>query len=99
MSGQRYDETMLAWDEGVRWAYRIDRATTPIARAQVECTELADGSGGGGGVDAGTDAPSERLTLLAKRPIEVLFPIWGRETRGLSQEMLAQGSTFFACGA
>ncbi len=37
---------MLAWDEGRRWAYRIDRSTAPLARAQLECTELEDrGSG------------------------------------------------------
>lgn len=47
VSRQRYEETMLAWDEGVRFAYRIDRATLPLARAQVECTELEDRPGGG----------------------------------------------------
>ena len=46
MSGVRFEETMLAWDEGRRWAYRIDRCTFPLARAQLECTDLEDhGSG------------------------------------------------------
>lgn len=47
VNGQRYEETMLAWNEGVRFAYRIDRATLPLAHAQVECTEFEDRPGGG----------------------------------------------------
>ena len=39
---QRYDERIVAWDEGRRWAYYIARATVPIASAQLECTELFD---------------------------------------------------------
>jgi hypothetical protein len=42
VSGQRFEETMLAWDEPTRWAYRIDRCTAPLGSAQVESTELAD---------------------------------------------------------
>jgi len=38
----RFEETMLAWDEGRRWAYRIDRCTFPLAKAQLECTDLED---------------------------------------------------------
>lgn len=40
VGGVRYDETMLVWDAPCRWGYRIDRTTAPIARAQVEVTEL-----------------------------------------------------------
>jgi carbon monoxide dehydrogenase subunit G len=42
VGGWRMEETMLAWDESRRWAYRIDGSTAPLARAQLECTELAD---------------------------------------------------------
>jgi hypothetical protein len=46
VSGQTYEEYIVAWDEGRRWAYYIDRATLPIARAQLECTDFEDhGSG------------------------------------------------------
>lgn len=38
---------MLAWDDGRRFAYRIDRATVPLAKAQIESTDLED-------CDAGT---------------------------------------------
>jgi carbon monoxide dehydrogenase subunit G len=37
-----FEETMLAWDVGRRWAYRIDRCTFPLARAQLECTDFED---------------------------------------------------------
>jgi carbon monoxide dehydrogenase subunit G len=46
VGGFRMEETILAWDEGKRWAYRIDRSTAPIAKAQVEVTELADDGDG-----------------------------------------------------
>ncbi len=42
VSGQKYEEGMVAWDEGKRWAYYVARATLPIARAQLECTEFED---------------------------------------------------------
>ncbi len=42
VTGGKFEETILAWDEGERLAYRIDRATVPIAHAQVESTELED---------------------------------------------------------
>ena len=46
VGGYLMEETMLAWDDGRRWAYRIDRATVPLAKAQLEATELAyQGSG------------------------------------------------------
>ena len=43
---QKYQEYIVAWDERRRFAYYIDRATLPIANAQLECTELEDESGG-----------------------------------------------------
>ena len=44
--GQRWQETILAFDTGMRWAYRVDRATVPLAHAQIECIEFADAGGG-----------------------------------------------------
>jgi uncharacterized protein YndB with AHSA1/START domain len=46
VAGARYDETMLVWEAGRRWGYRIDRATQPVARAQVELHELEDAAQG-----------------------------------------------------
>jgi hypothetical protein len=45
VGGHKYEETILVWDERRRWGYRIDRATVPIATAQVECTEFEDRAG------------------------------------------------------
>lgn len=47
VEGQLFEETILAWDEPERWAYRIDRCTAPLAHAQVESTELAEDAAGG----------------------------------------------------
>lgn len=47
VGGELFEETILAWDVGARWTYRIDRCTAPLAHAQVESTELADAAGGG----------------------------------------------------
>ncbi len=47
VEGQRFEETILAWDEPTRWTYRIDRCTVPLAHAQVESTELSLADDGG----------------------------------------------------
>jgi hypothetical protein len=47
VSGQLFEETILAWDEPTRWTYRIDRSTAPLASAQVESTELDEAADGG----------------------------------------------------
>jgi len=36
IGGVLYRETILAWDEPSRWAYRVDRCSVPLARALVE---------------------------------------------------------------
>lgn len=47
VSGELFEETILAWDTGSRWTYRIDRCTAPLASAQLESTEFSDSEGGG----------------------------------------------------
>lgn len=42
VSGHRYEEVMVAWEEGERWAYVIVGASVPIAHAQLECTDFED---------------------------------------------------------
>lgn len=34
--GVKFEETILAWDEGARWAFRVDRAQAPAFDAFVE---------------------------------------------------------------
>jgi uncharacterized protein YndB with AHSA1/START domain len=47
VSGVRFEETILAWDEPARWIYRIDRCTAELATAQVEATVFEERPGGG----------------------------------------------------
>jgi uncharacterized protein YndB with AHSA1/START domain len=47
VSGELFEETVLAWDEPERWTYRIDRCTAPLASAQVESSEFAPNPDGG----------------------------------------------------
>lgn len=57
---------MLAWDDGVRWAYRIDRTTLPVSSAHVESTEFEDD--GSGTLLRWTLAANPRLMLRLTGP-------------------------------
>ena len=46
VAGERYEEIMVCWEEGVRWGYTIERATLPLAKAQLEINEFEDFAGG-----------------------------------------------------
>ena len=46
VSGTRWVEEMIAWDEHARWAWTVLRASVPFATAQVECFEFADAGAG-----------------------------------------------------
>ncbi len=79
----RYEEYMVAWDEGTRWAYYIARSTVPIAWAQLESTELAD-------TPNGTRvrwilATDRRLMLLLFAPIFHFYlkSLWKKAMRNL----------------
>ena len=42
VSGTRWVEEMIAWDDGRRWAYTVTDASTPLASAQVEVFDVED---------------------------------------------------------
>lgn len=42
-AGVRYRETIMAWDEPARWAYRINESSAPMNRALLEGWEFEDG--------------------------------------------------------
>jgi hypothetical protein len=63
---QKYQERIVGWEEGRRFAYYIARATLPIADAQLECTELADD--GTGTRVTWTIAHDPRLLLRLSAP-------------------------------
>ena len=64
VSGTRWVEEMIAWDEGRRWAYTVIEASTPLASAQVEVFECDDAT-----LDGGAGALGTRVTwTLAIEP-------------------------------
>ncbi len=83
MAGITYTETMLAWEEPDRWAFRVDTATVPLARALVEDYRLES-------VGAGTDAgKATRLRwIFAIEPPGVLRPWFSRPAAGGAMQRL-----------
>ena len=80
VSGTRWVEELIAWDDGQRWAWTVLRASVPLARAQVECFEFADAG-------AGTRI---RWTLaLAPR---LVARLGGRFATGAIRRLLAQAT-------
>jgi uncharacterized protein YndB with AHSA1/START domain len=77
---QYYEETMLAWDEGIRWAYRIDRTTLPLSSAHVESTEFEDDGSG----------TRLRWTLAAKP--RLMLRLSGPFMERMLQRLLAQAA-------
>ena len=63
---QKYEEVVVAWDHGRRFAYYIERASVPIAYAQLESTELEDE--GAGTLVSWTIAHEPRLLLRLTAP-------------------------------
>jgi hypothetical protein len=47
VSGTRWLEEMIVWDEATRWGWSVVGASVPFATAQVECFDFADVPGGG----------------------------------------------------
>ena len=43
--GVRMRETVVAWDEPARWAYRVDETPIPMSRALLEQWDFEDGGG------------------------------------------------------
>ena len=84
---QRYEETLLVWEEGVRWAYRVDRATVPLANAQLECTDFADD--GAGTRLRWTLAADPRLAMRLASPFfpRVLGGLFERAARNLDRHL------------
>ena len=89
---QHYEETMLVWDEGIRWAYRIDRTTLPLSSAHVECTDFEDE--GTGTRLTWTLAASPRMMLRISSPFmeSMLRRLLFQATRNLDNYLGAQAT-------
>ena len=85
---------MLAWDEGTRWAYRIDRTTIPLSSAHLECTDFEDD--GNGTRLRWTLAATPRLILRLGGPFmeSMLQRLLTKATHDLDDLLLSQ--TFFS---
>ena len=92
VGGHRFEEVMVAWEEGVRWAYSIERATVPLARAQLECTDFEDRNGGTR--LRWTIASDPRLILWAGAPVfpRVMRRLFEKATRNLDAAIDARGA-------
>jgi hypothetical protein len=88
VSGTRWLEEMIAWDEGVRWGWTVVGASVPFATAQVECFEFADAPAGGTTV-RWTLALEPRLVarLGARFATAALARMLGRATRALDAQL------------
>jgi carbon monoxide dehydrogenase subunit G len=85
VGGQRIEEVMLAWDEEARWAYYLSGASCPLARAQLECTELEDF--GSGTLLRWTIAADRGLLLWLATPIfqRTVTRLWKRVAQNLER--------------
>lgn len=93
VGSQRYEETILAWEAATRWAYRIDRATFPLAHAQLECTEFLDD--GTGTRLRWTLAAEPRLAMRLAAPLfpRVLGHLFDRAARNLDRHLATPAPT------
>ena len=99
VGGQRYEEVMVAWQEAERWAYSVVGASVPLARAQLECTELEDCPEGTR--VRWTLAADRRLLLWLLAPFleRHLQGLWSRALRGLELYLGAPGRRTTGGGA
>jgi Polyketide cyclase / dehydrase and lipid transport len=87
MSGTVYRETILAWEEPVRWVFRVDACTVPIGHALVEQWTVAER--GPGAVVGWTFAIEPRPLFRAGSPLARPFMGWlfRRAMRNLERQL------------
>jgi hypothetical protein len=90
VSGELFEETILAWDTGLRWTYRIDRCTANLASAQVESTVFSNREAGGTAVHwiLASD-PSEQFAAAGDVLPGILEARLAEALRNLEQMLLS----------
>ncbi|MBW2386349.1 MAG: SRPBCC family protein [Deltaproteobacteria bacterium] len=90
VSGQDMDEVMVCWEHENRWAYYLRGASYPLARAQLECTELIQTDGGT--LMRWTIASDRGWLLWLATPVfhRTVTRLWNRVARNL-EAWLHQG--------
>ena len=71
MSGVRYTDTILVWEEPSRWAFYVGLAGAPLVRALAEEYQISPS--GAGSMVQWTIAMKPRLALQALRPLTYEF--------------------------
>ena len=79
-----YRETILVWDAPIRWVYRVDEMTVPLAHALVEDWSIR--AEGEGSVVTWTFAIDPRTLFRASLPVTtgVMARLFGKAMRNLS---------------
>ena len=67
-TGVKFEETILAWDEGARWAFRLDSAQAPVFDAFVEDYQF-EPDGSDATLLRWTIAYKPRLAFKLARPV------------------------------
>jgi hypothetical protein len=93
VAGVEYEETMLVWEPGRRWAYRVDRSTAPVARAQLEISDFAASIAGTRVRWTLAVDPLEKLTYMADGvPFrDFLANLFRDAMRGLERDLSRRG--------
>lgn len=94
MAGVVYHETILAWDEPTRWAFRVDECGMPMGRALVEDWTFTE-SGSGSQV-RWTFALEPTPVFAATKAIApaVMRPLFRRAMRNLERHLATSTSSF-----
>jgi carbon monoxide dehydrogenase subunit G len=90
MSGVTYRETVVAWVQDERWAYRVDQCSVPMARALVE--EWATEDAGEGTLVRWTFAIEPGLLFRLGQPLAptVMGRLFRRAMAKLSTELASR---------
>jgi hypothetical protein len=85
--GTTFRETILAWDEPSRWAFRVDGSTVAIANALIEDWTFTDAPGGTLARWTFNVDPNLLGRLIAPAQLRVMSRIFQRAMRNLSERL------------
>jgi glyoxylase I family protein len=89
----RYEETILVWDRPTRWAYRVDGASAPLARALVESWDLDEAGERTDVTWTFAATPRAMLTLTSPLASATMGRLFRRAMANLSDQLLDDPGT------
>jgi hypothetical protein len=88
MAGARYDETVIAWEEPSLWAFRVDSASLPVARALAERYRVTPVGSGASSVEWTFAVEPGPLLHRAGAALDRFLPVlFNRSMRGLDRRL------------